>query len=172
MSSTCILLLELGGGIVLFAAIFLWFRFGLKKISDTFPMDPAQQDAHINQVQGGFEPHLKRYQELAQLVLTLATATVAFLMNFLTGIHPEEKRSVYSLRLESASRSAIVFLGLSAIFAIAFILGENLAYETYCHHARRDTYTAQSYALNLALGYSGIACFLFAYAYLAFRLFE
>jgi hypothetical protein len=132
-------------------------------------MDPVQAAESVKQVTGGFESHLKRYQDLAQLLLTLATATVAFLVNFLVGIHVDEKRSPYSLKLEDACPSSIVFFGLSAAFSILFVLRENLTYEAYCHAPLRDTYTRNSYAVNLALGYSGCLWFFFAYGFLAFR---
>ena len=135
-----------------------------------YRMDPIQPQPPLPEVVGGFEPHLKRYQNLAQHVLTLATATVAFLVNFLTGIPVDGKRNAYSLRLESACPSAVVFLGLGAIFAIIFILRYNTTYERYCHAPLRNTYTAASYAANLALGYSAFGWFVFAYVFLAYRL--
>jgi hypothetical protein len=125
----------------------------------------------INAVPGGFEPHLQRYQDLAKLLLTLGAATIAFLVNFLTGIPVDGKRSIYSIRLEKACPSSIALLGLSAACAIIFLLSENYAYETYCHDAQRDTYTPAWYAANLALGFSGFGFFLCAYAWLALRIF-
>jgi hypothetical protein len=122
-------------------------------------------------VPGGFEPHLRRYQDLAKLLLTLGAATIAFLVNFLTSIPVDGKRSIYSIRLEKACPSSIALLGLSAACAIIFLLSENYAYETYCHDAQRDTYTPAWYAVNSALGFSGFGFFLFAYAWLAFRIF-
>lgn len=172
MNRLCMALVEALSGVGVFAALYAFVKYQLAKGgTEPFHMDPIQPDASVNEVQGGFEPHLKRYQDLAQLVLTLATATVAFLVNFLTGIHADEKRGVYSLKLESACPTAIVFLGLSAAFAIVFILRENLEYERYCHSPLRDTYTPASYALNLALGYSCVIWFFFSYVFLAYRLF-
>ena len=78
-----------------------------------------------------FEEHLKRYQSLFQLLVTLSTASVAFLVNFLISISSEKSRSTYSYKLESACPSAILILGFSVIFALLFITLENLAYEAY-----------------------------------------
>jgi len=44
-------------------------------------MDPKGQP-------GGFEPHAKRYQDFATLLLTLTTATLGFIVHFLTGLTP------------------------------------------------------------------------------------
>ncbi len=165
----CILIVEILCGGAVFAALFAVLSVSFRKIQ-SFRMDPAKPDESVKEVVGGFEPHLKRYQDLAQLILTLATATVAFLVNFLVGIHPDEKRGPYSIKLEAACPTAITFLALSALFAIAFILSENLAYETYCHEPERNTYIPKWYAVNIALGYSSIIWFFVAYAFLAIRL--
>jgi hypothetical protein len=169
MSHTCVLLFEVIGGGIGFILLFSLVFSTLNKDAP-FRMDPATPDEDVGEVPNGFEPHLKRYQELAQLILTLATATVAFLVNFLAGIHADDKRGPYSIKLENACSSAIAFLALSAFFAISFILSENLAYETYSHSPRRDTYSAKWYATNISLGYSSILWFFVAYAYIAWRL--
>lgn len=90
MNRTCIFLVDIFCGLGIFALLFglLWKSF---KGAPYFHMDPAQPDESVKEVAGGFEPHLKRYQDLAQLILTLATATVAFLVNFLVGLHVDEK---------------------------------------------------------------------------------
>lgn len=171
MSRTCTLLVEILSGAGAFTAFYLVFKHGLRRTgAATYRMDPVQPQPSLQEIAGGFEPHLKRYQDSAQLVLTLAAATVAFLVNFLTGIRADEKRSIYSLKLEAACPSAVVFLGLSAAFVITFILRYNTTYERYCHSPQRNTYTAAAYAANLALGYSAFGWFFFAYVFLAYRL--
>jgi len=127
---------------------------------------------------GAFEPHAKRYQDLAKLILTLSTASIAFLVNFLVNLNPNAVRSAYSIRLEVASAWVIAFLCLSAISLLLFLLFENLFYEDYVHskytaHPRhsRETYTGARYAVNLTFGWTGLLWFFVAYAILAYRLF-
>lgn len=132
------------------------------------PIEPAPAAARF--IQGGFEPHARRYQDLAKLLLTIAAATIAFLVNFLASIHVDEKRSPYSLALESACPFSICLLGLSALCAILFLFSENYAYETYCHDPNRNTYTPGWYALNLSLAFFGFLFFFLGYAFLAFRI--
>jgi hypothetical protein len=132
------------------------------------PVEAAPSAKKI--VSGGFETHIQRYQDLAKLLLTLAAATIAFLVNFLTSVPVDGKRSVYSLRLEKVCPSAIVLLGACAVCAILFLLSENYAYETYCHDERRDSYTPEWYGFNLGVGFSGFLFFLAAYAWLAYRI--
>jgi hypothetical protein len=135
-------------------------------------MDPVEAAPTAKKtVQGGFEAHLQRYQESAKLLLTLSTATIAFLVNSLAGIDPDKKRSLYSIRLEKACPSSIALLGLSAVCSITFLLSENYAYETYCHDPQRNTYTPGWYALNTALGFYSFFLFLAAYGWLAIRIF-
>jgi hypothetical protein len=175
MHHVCALVGEIVIGAAAFAALYFFFlycRLGGPS-APPYRMDPVQAATGLQppEVPGGFEPHLKRYQDLAQLVLTLATASVAFLVNFLTGIHVDEKRNIYSLKLEAACPYVVALLGLSAVFAIFFILRYNTTYETYCHTPLRNTYTSKAYATNLALGYSTLCWFLIAYIVLACWLF-
>jgi hypothetical protein len=153
-----------------------WFCFR-RDFRNRYPganvaLDPVEADPSTKKaVPGGFEPHMRRYQDLAKLLLTLAAATIAFLVNFLAGIPVGGKRNVYSLGLEKACPCSIALLGLSAICAILFLLSENYAYETYCHDPMRDTYKPSWYAFNLSLAFWGFVSFFLAYAWLALRVF-
>jgi hypothetical protein len=131
------------------------------------PEGPFEMDPHG--VPGAFEDHLKRYQQLAQLVATLSTASIAFLTHFLVSISDEKPRTIYSTRMESACPWAIPLLGFSVIFALAFILAENLAYEVYSHKApgQNSPYTRKWYATNLSFGYSSVVLFVGGYSLLA-----
>jgi len=138
-----------------------------------FEMDPGSEPK-------AFEEHLKRYQGLFQLVVTLSTATVAFLVNFLIGISDDKPRSVYSRRLELACPFTILVLRFSVIFALLFIIFENLAYEAYSEYLqnqikkassrRQSPYSRHWYAANLSFGYSSLLLFLLAYGFIALRL--
>jgi hypothetical protein len=128
---------------------------------------------------GAFEPHAKRYQDLAKLILTLSTASIAFVVNFLVGLTADAKtRSPYSLRLEAASPWVIAFLCLSTVSLLLFLLFENLFYEDYVHSKytrnpsdSKETYTGRRYALNLTFAWTGLLWFFVAYMILAYRLF-
>jgi len=128
--------------------------------------------------QGAFEDHAKRYQDLAKLVITLSTASVAFLVNFLVGLTTDKSnRGPYSLRLEEVSPWVITFLGLSTVSLLFFILFENMYYEDYVHskytespEASRETYTAKKYAAVLTMAWTGLLWFLVAYGFVAIGL--
>lgn len=108
------------------------------------------------------------------MIVTLSTATVAFLVNFLIGITPDKTQNVYSL----ACTFTILTLGASVILALLFIIFENLAYEAYSEYlqthrtnpTRKNPYTRKWYAANLGFGYSSLILFLLAYGFLAFSL--
>jgi len=121
---------------------------------------------------GGFEPHAKRYQDLARLVITLSTASVAFLVNFLvtipSGTNTPTNR--YSLAIAPVAPLAIGAFSLSVLSLIIFLLIENYCYEQYCHSTGKNTYTRKKYAANVAFGYSGLLWFFLGYAILALRL--
>ena len=72
---------------------------------------------------GAFEPHASRYQDLAKLVLTLATASIAFLVNFLVNIPTDQKnRSLYSFRLEDGASWVVACLCVSVASLLLFLL--------------------------------------------------
>ena len=129
-------------GILVFVVVYL--RFYWPRRNRIFYFDPGGR-------KGEFEPHAERYQSLAKLLLTLASASAAFLVNFLC---------------------------LSAGSCIVFMLLENLYYEDYIHSKfpsegtkPRETYTGKRYALILTLSGMGIVYFVLAYGVLAVWLF-
>ncbi len=158
-------------GACIFLAFYFAFYWPRRKL--TFDFDPGGR-------YGEFEKHAERYQSLARLMLTLSSASVAFLINFLVNVAPDAKnRNSYSLKLESASPRTIALLCLSATCALGFLLCQNLFYEDYVHSkysenpARsRETYTGARYALTLTLAGAGLAFFFFAFMFLAFWLFD
>jgi len=157
-----------------FTIIFLAFWLPARKISHL--MDPGDKA-------GAFEPHIKRYQELARLVLTLATASAAFLINLI--VSPPEKHapSDTAAKLLGAAPQAILFLCATAFFLLLFMTLLNFFYENYSHfHCLPEThadkkrgageYRRWKYSLVLSLGYSGLLAFFGAYAWLARSLFR
>ncbi len=124
---------------------------------------------------GAFEPHAKRYQDLAKLIVTLATASIAFLFSFLVNRPTDPKtQNVYASALEGASPVAVCSLCSSIFLLLIFMLGQTYIYEVYCHRSpeKRDVYTGWLYALQVSVGWTGFLSFLFAYGYLAFRLID
>ena len=157
-----------------FTAIFLAFWLPARKISHL--MDPGDKP-------GAFEPHIKRYQDLARLVLALATASAAFLINLI--VNPPEKHGLSdtAAKLLSAAPQAILFLCATAFFLLLFMTLLNFFYENYSHfHYLPETHTDKKrgtgeyrrwkYAIVLSLGYSGLLAFFSAYAWLARSLFR
>jgi len=70
---------------------------------------------------GKFEPHAKRYQTIATLIVTLSAASVAFLANFLVNIPADKQlRSPYSLKLEAVAPQAMSFFA-SASYLRSFL---------------------------------------------------
>ncbi len=144
------------GGVFL---LFYWPRRGKK-----YYMDPLNE-------KGAFEPHAKRYQDLAKLMVTLSAATVAFLLNFLTRVEPNGQHlNEYSIRLEAAAPASIILLAVSVGCALLFLLLQNLAYEDYCHSEKKDTYSADKYAGQLTLAALGFMAFFLAFALVAYHL--
>src|SRR5712675_792760 len=78
---------------------------------------------------GAFEPHSGRYQDVAKLVITLATASTAFVFNFLIKISPKgSDRGPYSFLLEGAARVAIGSFSVSVMSLLAFMIWQSYWY--------------------------------------------
>jgi hypothetical protein len=158
-----------GIALVIFAIAYLLCY--LPRKNKTFDFDPGGKF-------GAFEPHANRYQDLAKLVLTLATASIAFLVNFLVNISTDQKnRSLYSFRLEDGASWVIACLCVSVASLLLFLLLENVFYEDYVHSKytrdpinSRETYTGRKYALNLTFAWTGLFWFFMAYAIVAYRI--
>jgi hypothetical protein len=150
---------------------YLWCYWPRRKLA--FDFDPGGR-------RGEFENHAKRYQALARLLLTLCTATVAFLFSFLVNLPADPThRNIYSLKLESACPRVVTCLGLSAACALLFLLFQNLFYEDYIHSKyttdpkkTRETYSGERYALMLTFAAAGLFWFFFAYLFVAWKLFS
>ena len=143
------------------ASMFLAFWYPKRKLSHL--MDP-------NGIPGAFEPHLKRYQELGRLVLTLATASIAFLLNFLIGQPADRQVTLYGVRLSRVAPWSILFLCASVFFIICFMSLSNYFYESYSHfrYVKDDLkrpgegeYKRWKYSTVLSCGYLGLERFYF-----------
>src|SRR6266481_1476264 len=114
----------LTGAILLFI-FFLFYYVPRRKL--TFDFDPGGR-------MGEFEKHASRYQSLATLMLTICTASIAFIINFLVNLTPDIKqRNVHTLQFEQAAPRTIAYLCLSAGCCVLFLLCQNLFYEDYVH---------------------------------------
>src|SRR3981189_1895809 len=66
---------------------------------------------------GSFEPHIKRYLDLARLVLTLAAASIAFLFNLIVTLPPPISREY----LLSVPPRAVLYLCATILFLLLFM---------------------------------------------------
>jgi hypothetical protein len=103
-----------------------------------------------------FEPRLGAYMKLAEVVTTLAAASMVFIPRITVTIYPA--MFAYSM----------VSLALSVLFAILFMLMLLFWYEDALYLPMN--YTVRRSAVVLGLGFTGLACFAFAYLVLAFQL--
>jgi hypothetical protein len=167
MPSHHIRIIEIFASILVCAAFLRWsYRRNYSECKwNAYEFDPGR-------IPGAFEPHAKRYQALAKLVLTLAAASAAFLLSFLVNIDVSKPRSYYSIRLEYAAPSAMVFLCLSAGACLIFLLLQNIYYEQYTHVVyppkegvtpKPSPYSDKRYATVLMCAEASILFFALAY---------
>ena len=124
---------------------------------------------------GSFEPHIKRYLDLARLVLTLAAASIAFLFNLIVTRTTPISREY----LLSVPPRAVLYLCATILFLLLFMTLLTLFYEKYSHfhylprnhsESQCGQYKRWKYALVNACGYTGLALFFVAYLRLALSL--
>ena len=110
----------------------------------------------------------------------LATASIAFLLNFLIGQRADRQVTLYGVRLSRVAPWSILFLCASVFFIICFMSLSNYFYESYSHfrYVKDDLkrpgegeYKRWKYSTVLTCGYLGLGCFFVAYAILASSLF-
>jgi hypothetical protein len=118
---------------------------------------------------GDFEPHSRRYQDLAKLVITLSTGVVAFLINSLAN----EKLPISPIvsKIEWSAPVIVGFFGLSIASLIGFMVSQTFWYEEYCHSTNRNSYLRWKYAACASLGWNGLLAFILGVGWLAASIF-
>lgn len=107
---------------------------------------------------GAFEPLLTHYRDIAKLIIGLAVGSIALLAGYVG--FALQKESVELGLIQRVIARPLTFFCFSVIYLLLFSALLVASYETYRHS---KLYTRAQYALNLALGYSGLACFVFGY---------
>lgn len=153
--------------------VYLWAFLSLKKRYYYF-FDPKHNNDEKFRDAGDFEPHSKRYHELARLVITLSAAAIAFLVSLLVNDKSASTSvtSPYAHKLESVAPIVVGFFGLSIALSLSFMLFQTLWYEEYCHSTNHSTYTRGKYAFSYASGVTGLCSFVLGFIWLAVNLFE
>ena len=152
-------------GVIVYALSF----FSLKK-GHWYFFDPKHNtDQRLKDEGGDFEPHAKRYQDLAKLAITLSAGAIAFLINFLAS--DKADGSAFARKVQLVAPIECGFFGLSIALLVLFMVCQSYLYEAYCHSAEHDTYTRTKYALSLTLGWTGLLSFILGFGWLARNVF-
>lgn len=150
-------------------AVFLGAFFTLKKGHYYF-FDPKHNVDERLKDAGDFEPHSKRYQDCAKLVIALSAAAIAFLINMMSNSKPP--LSSFAQRVEAVAPIVVGFFAFSIASLIAFIVLQTVFYEQYCHSPDHSTYKRWKYALSSGLGWTGLISFVLGFIWIARNLFE
>lgn len=100
-----------------------------------------------------FEPRHDRYQKVAEVITTLASASLVFIPGSKLTTHPH------------LSSFALLLLGFSVLYSVLFMALLAVFYEKFLYDNR--SYTAWKYGLINALGFGSLFSFGAAYAALA-----
>jgi phosphate/sulfate permease len=153
-------------GIVVFFVCF----FSLQKGSHYF-FDPKHNvDQKLKDEKGDYEPHSKRYQELAKLAITLSAAAIGFLISIVASDKPIAP--VFSQRVQSVAPIVCGFFGFCIATLVLFMVLQSIWYEQYCHSPDHSSYKRWKYALSTSLGWTGLLSFVLGFLWLARNLFR
>src|SRR5215831_18866476 len=100
-----------------------------------------------------FEHRHERYMSVAEVMLTLASASLVFV--------PSSRLSLYS----HACAFALILLGLCVLYSIGFMALLSYFYERFLYDDQ--TYRPWKYGLLHGLGFGALFCFALAYIVLA-----
>jgi hypothetical protein len=143
--------------------------FSITKKDHHYYFDPKHNAGPSFRDRGDFEPHARRYQDLAKFTVTLSAAAIAFLINVLaTGKQPT---SLMISKIEWSAPIVVGFFGFSIANLIGFILSQTIWYEEYCHSASHNSYVRWKYAVSQSLGWSGLLAFILGFGWLARNIF-
>jgi hypothetical protein len=153
-------------GIVIYVSLFT----RLKKGSHYF-FDPKHNvDPRLKAEGLDFEPHSKRYQDLAKLAITLSAAAIAFLISVTFSEKPMNPE--FTARIRGVAPIVSGFFGAAVALLVLFMLYQALNYEAYCHSADHSTYKRWKYALSTTLGFTGLCSFVLGFVWLAQSVFQ
>jgi len=152
-------------GIVVYTVCF----FSLHKGSHYF-FDPKHNvDARLKDA-GDYEPHSKRYQDLAKLAITLSGAAIGFLISILASDKPVA--SAFAQKVQFVAPIVSGFFGSCIALLVLFMVLQSVWYEQYCHSPDHSTYKRWKYALSTSLGWTGLLAFVLGFLWLARNLFR
>jgi Na+/H+ antiporter NhaD/arsenite permease-like protein len=151
-------------------AVFLVCFFSLKKGSHYF-FDPKHNvDERLKDERGDYEPHSKRYQELAKLAITLSAAAIAFLISIVASDKPVAP--AFAQRVQLVAPIVCGFFGACIALLVLFMVLQSVWYEEYCHSPDHSTYKRWKYALSTSLGWTGLLSFVLGFFWLARNMFR
>jgi hypothetical protein len=144
-----------GGALVVFAVFWLLFRLSHKPGSyffdpqDTFRNDPNNWKLPLSAATATFEPMLKHYIGVTQLLVTVAAASIAFGGG-------------------SSTVLAKTVLAWSIFYGVVFCALLLWRYDEYAQNV--GSYTLGWYSTIYALGFSSLVCFFLGYLMWCFAL--
>jgi len=149
--------------------VYLLIFFGLD--GEYYFFDPKHNhDLRLKDEGNDYEPHSKRYQDLAKLAITLSAAAIAFLINIVASDKPVAPK--FAQRVEAVAPFVAGLFGACIALLVLFMVVQAVWYEEYCHSPDHSTYKRWKYALSTSLGYAGLLSFVLGFMWLAHYMFQ
>jgi hypothetical protein len=103
-----------------------------------------------------FDPRLEHYLKVAEILITLASASLVFIPT----LHFSKVNCLFA--------SAMVLLGFTVVYGLGFMATMTYFYEMFLFNPA--SYSAGRSSLMFSLGFSGFACFAIAYVVIAVQI--
>jgi hypothetical protein len=134
-------------GLLVFPAFYSFLY--LTKEFEAYNLDPQGKP-------GTFEPFLQKYIRLAEFMIGLATGSIVLLVGS-SALHGQNGHLPWHYA------SPLLLLCWCVLYSLAFMTWLILHYEGHQHG---DKHTRAAYSFSETLGFSGLFCFVFGYAWL------
>ena len=144
-------ILALVTGLGVFAVV--WWRAGVDAIKVWHGLPATFTPPDSQGKPQPFEHRHERYMGVAEVMLTLASASLVFV--------PSSRLSLYS----HACAFALILLGLCVLYSVGFMALLSYFYERFLYDDQ--TYRPWKYGLLHGLGFGALFCFALAYIVLA-----
>ena len=145
--------------IITYASLLLYFRGDWYFFDPKDHVDPKLKDA------GTFEPHCKRYHDLAKFAITLSGAAMAFLVSTIASDKPTQP--AFQQKVRDIDPIVFGFFGCCIAFLVLFMVLQTFWYEEYCHSPDHNSYKRWKFALNNTFGWIGMVEFALGFCWLA-----
>lgn len=123
----------------------------LKEDVDSYDLGPGSAAA--------YKPIMHRYLRLAEFMIGAASGSIVLIVGS-SALHGQ------GVKLNWFYASPLILIAFSVVYGVGFMACQILTWEEALHNGNKQT--PNRFALDQALGFSSLLCFIFGYIWLVF----